>query len=81
MIPIVAVLPYIFKIKKALTPCVEPWVFGLVRAVGDISAPLARFRLGICGLTRLHSSLDPVHDLMALMIYFYHDRFFNVNTH
>jgi hypothetical protein len=29
----------------------------------------ARFRLGISGSTRLHSSSDTVHDLMALMAY------------
>jgi len=42
---------------------------------------LARFRFGISGSIRFHSSLDTVHDLMALMSHFYHGRFFNVNTY
>ena len=41
----------------------------------------ARFRLGISGSTRLHSSSDIVHDLMALMAYIYHKRLFNVNDY
>jgi hypothetical protein len=41
----------------------------------------ARFRLGIRGSTRFHSSSDTVHDLMALMAYVYHERFFNVNIY
>jgi len=41
----------------------------------------ARFRLGISGSTRFHSSSDTVHDLMALMAYVYHERFFNVNIY
>jgi hypothetical protein len=41
----------------------------------------ARFRLGIRGSTRFHSSSDTVHDLMALMAYVYHERFFNVNSY
>ncbi len=40
-----------------------------------------RFRLGISGSTRFHSSSETVHDLMALMIYIYHERFFNVNIY
>jgi hypothetical protein len=39
----------------------------------------ARFRLGIRGSTRLHSSSDTVHDLMALMAYVYHERLSIVN--
>ena len=41
----------------------------------------ARFRLGISGSTRFHSSSDTVHDLMALIAYLYHERFFNVNSY
>ena len=39
----------------------------------------ARLRLGISGSTRPHSSSDTVHDLMALMAYVHHERFFIVN--
>jgi hypothetical protein len=41
----------------------------------------ARFLLGIRDSTRFHSSSDTVHDLMALMAYVYHERFFNVNNY
>ncbi len=41
----------------------------------------ARLRLGISRSIRLHNSLDTVHDLMALMAYDYHERFFNVNSY
>ena len=40
-----------------------------------------RFRLGIRGSTRLHNSLETVHDLMALMAYHYHDRHVNVKSY
>jgi hypothetical protein len=40
-----------------------------------------RFRLGISGSTRFHSSSETVHDLMALMTYIYHECFFNVNSY
>jgi hypothetical protein len=42
---------------------------------------LPRFRLGISGSTRFHSSTDTVHDLIALMAHVYHERFFNVNIY
>jgi hypothetical protein len=42
---------------------------------------LNRFRLGISGSTRFHSSSDTVHDLMALMAYLYHERLLNVNIY
>ena len=42
---------------------------------------LSRFRRGISGSTRVHSSSDTVQDLMALMIYVYHDCLFNVNSY
>ena len=41
----------------------------------------ARFRLGISGSTRFHSSSDTAHDLMALMAYVYYERFFNVSIY
>jgi len=41
----------------------------------------SRFRPGISGSTRFHSSSDTVHDLMALMAYIYHERLTNVNTY
>jgi len=40
-----------------------------------------RFHLGIRGSTRLHNSLDTVHDLMALMIVIYHGRPKRVNIY
>jgi hypothetical protein len=42
---------------------------------------LSRLRRGISGSTRVHSSSDTVQDLMALMIYVYHDCLFNVNSY
>ena len=42
---------------------------------------LTRFRLGISGSTRFHSSSDTVHDLMAPMAYIYHERLINVNNY
>lgn len=42
---------------------------------------LARFRLGISGSTRFHSSSDTVHDLIAPMIYVYHKRRSIVNIY
>ncbi len=41
----------------------------------------ARFRLGIRGSTRFHSTSETVHDLMALMAYVYHERLLNVNIY
>ena len=40
-----------------------------------------RFRLGISGSTRFHSSSETVHDLMVLMIDIYHKRLSNVNNY
>ena len=40
-----------------------------------------RFRLGISGSTRVHSSSETVHDLMALMAYIYHEGLSNVNNY
>jgi len=40
-----------------------------------------RFRPGIRGSTRLHNSLDTVHDLMALMACHYHDRPVHVKSY
>ena len=42
---------------------------------------LTRFRVGISGSTRFHSSSETVHDLMALIPFIYHERLYNVNSY